>query len=170
MKRGSGGTSPPEANGMKRSQIKWKLLLFDESEVFSFEASLFLFFLFSSNRAMLFILLQIKKRVFLFKPNQIIKWSGLKRTYNLCIFAAIVGVWGAISNKMRASQETCFLGKNNPSLPPDIKRYVPKKKASIQAYLIFLKGYVEKLERNYIDIWGSGGESPQKPATFQRIR
>ena len=32
---------PPEANGMKRSQIKWKLLLFDESDFFSFEAYLF---------------------------------------------------------------------------------------------------------------------------------
>ena len=30
VKRGSGGASPPEANGMKRSQIKWKLLLFDD--------------------------------------------------------------------------------------------------------------------------------------------
>ena len=30
------GTSPPEANGMKRSQIKWKLLLFDESDFFFF--------------------------------------------------------------------------------------------------------------------------------------
>ena len=30
-----------EANGMKRSQIKWKLLLFDESDFFSFKASLF---------------------------------------------------------------------------------------------------------------------------------
>ena len=71
-----------EANGMKRSQIKWKLLLFDLSYFFSFEASLFLF---SFNRAMFFILSQIKKRVFFLKPNQIIKWSGLKRTYNLCI-------------------------------------------------------------------------------------
>ena len=35
---------------------------------------------------------------------------------------------------------------------------------------IFLKAYVMKLERNYIDIWGSGGDSPQKPAIFQRIR
>ena len=35
------GASPPEANGMKRSQIKWKLLLFDESDFFSFVASLF---------------------------------------------------------------------------------------------------------------------------------
>ena len=34
MKRGSGGASPPEANGMKRSKIKWKLLLFDESDCF----------------------------------------------------------------------------------------------------------------------------------------
>ena len=30
-----------EANGMNRSQIKWKLLLFDESVFFSFEATLF---------------------------------------------------------------------------------------------------------------------------------
>ena len=37
---GSGGLAPPEANRMKRSQIKWKLLLFDESDFFiSFEAS-----------------------------------------------------------------------------------------------------------------------------------
>ena len=39
---GLGGASPPEANRMKKSQIKWKLLLFDESDFFiSFEASLF---------------------------------------------------------------------------------------------------------------------------------
>ena len=31
---GGGGLAPPEANGMKRSQIKWKLLLFDESDFF----------------------------------------------------------------------------------------------------------------------------------------
>ena len=29
---GSGGASPKEANGIKRSQIKWNLLLFDESD------------------------------------------------------------------------------------------------------------------------------------------
>ena len=34
-------------------------------------------------------------------------------------FAAIVGVWGVIAFQMEASQETCFLGKNNPSLLPD---------------------------------------------------
>ena len=33
---GGGGASPPEANRMKRSQIKWKLLLFDQSDFFSF--------------------------------------------------------------------------------------------------------------------------------------
>ena len=57
MKRGS------EKNGMKRSQIKWKLLLFDESDFFFLLRPVY--FLFSSNRAMLFILSQIKKRVFL---------------------------------------------------------------------------------------------------------
>ena len=41
------------------------------------------YFLFSFNRAM-FILSQIKN-VYFFKPNQVLKWSGLKRTYNLCI-------------------------------------------------------------------------------------
>ena len=79
MKRGSGGASPPEANGMKRSQIKWKLLLFDETDfVFILRP---VYFLLSFNRAMLFILSVIKKCVFLLKPNQIIKWSG----YNLYI-------------------------------------------------------------------------------------
>ena len=81
LKRGSGGASPPEANGMERSQIKWKLLLFDESDFFLLRP---VYFLFCFNKAMLFILSQIKKHVF-FVPNQIIKWSGLKRTYNLCI-------------------------------------------------------------------------------------
>ena len=71
---GLGGASPPEANRMERSQIKWKLLLFDESDfLFLFRPVYFLFFF---NRAM-FILSQIKKHVFFFKPNQIIKWSGL---------------------------------------------------------------------------------------------
>ena len=55
VKMGSGGASPPEANRMKRSQIKWKHLLFHESDF------LFLlrpvYFLFSFNRAM-FILSQ----------------------------------------------------------------------------------------------------------------
>ena len=41
MKGGSGGAPPPEANGMNRSQIKRKLLLFDESYFFSFDVSLF---------------------------------------------------------------------------------------------------------------------------------
>ena len=61
------GHHPLEVNGMKRSQIKWKLLFFDESDFFSFEASLFLF---SFNRAKLFILSQIKKRVFFKNKNK----------------------------------------------------------------------------------------------------
>ena len=74
---------------------------------------------------------------------------------------------------MEASQETClfvFLAKITQAFLQIIKRYVPKKKASIQSYMIFSKASVLKLERNYIDVWGSGGDSPQKPATFQRIR
>ena len=58
---GLGALAPPEANGMKRSQIKWKLLLFDESDLFF--CGQFIFY-FSFNRAMLFILSQIKKRIF----------------------------------------------------------------------------------------------------------
>ena len=45
-------------------------------------------------------------------------------------FAAIVGVWGAIANKMEAAQETCFfLAKITQASFQIIKRYVPKKKA-----------------------------------------
>ena len=74
---GARGASPPEANGMKRSQIKWKLLLFDESDIF-FYLLRPVNFLFSFNRAMLFILSQIRKRVFFvcffkLKKHQIIK-------------------------------------------------------------------------------------------------
>ena len=40
--KGEEGVWGATANRMKRSQIKWKLLLFDESDFFiSFEASLF---------------------------------------------------------------------------------------------------------------------------------
>ena len=56
-----GEEGPPEANGMKRSQIKWKLLLFDESDFFLLRP---VYFLFSFYRAMLFILSQIKKCVY----------------------------------------------------------------------------------------------------------
>ena len=66
-----GASAPPEASRMKRSQIKWKLLLFNESDFFFIYFSI-LFNMFN-NRAMLFVLLQIKKCVFVLKPNQIIK-------------------------------------------------------------------------------------------------
>ena len=58
-----------------------------------------------------------------------------------------MGVWGAIANKMGASQETFLLVKITKASYQIIKWYVPKKKAS---YLIFMKAYVAKLERNYI--------------------
>ena len=67
-----------------------------------------------------------------------------------------MGVWGAIANKMEASQETCFWVKITQASLQIIKRYVPKKEASIQSYLNCLKAYLEKwernLERNYSDI------------------
>ena len=72
---GGGGATPPEANRMERSQIKWKLLLFDESDFLFLLRPVYIFFILF-NRAM-FILSQIKKHVFFFIPNQIIKWLGL---------------------------------------------------------------------------------------------
>ena len=78
-----------------------------------------------------------------------------------------MGVWGAIANKIGASQETFLWVKITQASFQIIEWYVPKKKAS---YMIYSKAYVVKLERNYIGIWGSGDDSPQKPATFQRIR
>ena len=43
VQKGVWGASHPEANGMKRSQIKWKLLLFDESD-FLFLGGQFIFY------------------------------------------------------------------------------------------------------------------------------
>ena len=78
-----------------------------------------------------------------------------------------MGVWGAIANKMGASEETFIWVKITQASFQIIKWYVPKKKVSC---MIYLKAYVVKLEKNYIVIWGSGGCRPQKPATSQRIR
>ena len=68
-----------------------------------------------------------------------------------------MGVWG------RKPPEASDISKNQIKWKTDIN--VLKRKLHF-----FLKAYVVTLERNYIDIWGSGGESPQKPATSQRIR
>ena len=62
-----------------------------------------------------------------------------------------MGVWGAIANKMGASQETFLWIEITQASFQIIKWYVPKKKAP---YMIYLKAYVVKLERNYIGIWG----------------
>ena len=56
-----GASATPEASGMKRRQIKWKLLLFYESDFFLLRP---VYFVFSFNIAMLFIFSQIKKHVF----------------------------------------------------------------------------------------------------------
>ena len=69
-----------------------------------------------------------------------------------------MGVWG------RKAPEASDISKNQIKWKPDI--YFLERKL----HIFFLKAYVVKLERNYIDIWGSGGERPQWPATFQRIR
>ena len=63
---------------------------------------------------------------------------------------------------MGAHKKHVFLAKMPQASLQIIKRFVPKKKASIQSYLNFLKVYVEKLERNYIDIWGSGASNISK--------
>ena len=64
---------------------------------------------------------------------------------------------------MRQPPEASDISKNQLKWKPDI--YFLKRKL----HFSFLKAYVVKLERNCIDTWGSGGDSPQKPATFQRI-
>ena len=71
-----------------------------------------------------------------------------------------MGVRGAKANKMEASQEACFLGKNNPSLPPDYQMVCTLKESFHAVTFEFLKAYVDKLERNYIGM----GDSPKKPA------
>ena len=63
--------------------------------------------------------------------------------------------------------EASDISKNQIKWKPDI--YFFKKKASY-FFIYFLKAYVVKLERNFIDIWGSGGDGPQIPVTFHRIR
>ena len=72
-----------------------------------------------------------------------------------------MGVWGL------SPPEASDISKNQIKLKSDI--YFLKRKLHIFIYF-FLKAYVVKLERNFIDIWGSGGDSPQKPVTFHRIR
>ena len=66
-----------------------------------------------------------------------------------------MGVWGPIANKMGASQKTFLWVKITQVSFQIIKWYVPKKKAS---YLIILKAYAVKFEKNYIGILGSGSD------------
>ena len=78
-----------------------------------------------------------------------------------------MGVWGAIANKMGASQETFLWVKITKASYQIIKWYVPKKKAS---YLIFYESLYSEIGKKshwYMGVWG---DSPQKPAPFQRIR
>ena len=65
-----------------------------------------------------------------------------------------MGVWGAIANKMGASQEIFLWVKITQASFQIIKWYVPKRKAFI--YDLFER-YVVKLERNYIGIMGVWG-------------
>ena len=73
-----------------------------------------------------------------------------------------IDIWGSGGD---SPQKPATFSQNQIKWKPDI--YFLKRKLHI---FFFLKASVVKLERNYIDIWGSGGDSPQKPATFQRIR
>ena len=58
-----------------------------------------------------------------------------------------MGVWRAIANKMEASQEMCFCGA----------KIIQASLQIIKWYVVYIlnvtKAEVEKLERNYIDIW-----------------
>ena len=90
---------------------------------------------------------------------QIIKWYVPKKKasyliFNESLYSEIekkshwyMGVWGL------SPPEASAISKNQIKLKPDIYLFFFLKKAS---YLFFLKGYVVKLERNYIGIWGSG--------------
>ena len=69
-------------------------------------------------------------------------------------------VWGL------SPPEASDISKNQIKWKPDI--YFLKRK--LQIFYISFEAYVVKLERNFFDIWGSGGDSPQKPVTFHRIR
>ena len=74
-----------EANGMKRSQIKWKLLLFDESDFFFFLGQFIFYSLLIGPR---YLFSRKSRNVTVLKKHtktQIIRWSGLNRTYNLSI-------------------------------------------------------------------------------------
>ena len=70
--------------------------------------------------------------------------------------------------KWKHIKKHVFLAKITQASLQIIKRYVSKKKAAIQSYLNFLKAYVEKLERNYIDIWGVWGLSPPKASDISK--
>ena len=75
-----------------------------------------------------------------------------------------MGVWGGIANKMGAPRETFLWVKITQASFQIIKWYVPKKKA---LYMIYLKAYVVKLERNYIGIWGLGAIAPRSQRHFK---
>ena len=66
-----------------------------------------------------------------------------------------MGVWG------RQPQEASDISKNQIKWNPDI--YFLKRKL----HIFFLKAYVVKFERNYIDIWGSGAKAPRSQRHFK---
>ena len=71
----------PRSKRNEKKSIKWKLLLFDESDFFLLRP---IYFLFSFNTSMLFILSQ-SRNVYVFKKTPDYQ-IGLKITYiNLCI-------------------------------------------------------------------------------------
>ena len=73
---------------------------------------------------------------------------------------------------MEASQETCFWAKiqNYPNLPPDLSNGMFLiRKLCHTVICIFSKAYVEKLERNYVDKSGSGGDS-YRPRSQQHFK
>ena len=65
-----------------------------------------------------------------------------------------MGVWGAIANKMGASQETFLWVKINQASFQIIKWYVPKKKASYMIYFESLCSEIGKKLHWYMGVWG----------------
>ena len=76
-----------------------------------------------------------------------------------------MGVWGAIANKMEASQETCFLGaKITQASIQIIKCYVP--------YIFdFLKAYIDReIGKEIALIYvGLGAISPRSKRNFKEL-
>ena len=67
-----------------------------------------------------------------------------------------MGVWG------RKPPEASDISKNQIKWKPGIFFFK-------ESFIFFIESSCSEIRKTLNDIWGSGGDSPQKPATFQRI-